>query len=773
MQPAIAAAIAAEAPDSSSSTATRTRRSRARARQPTRPCLSRTSRPGCAAATSRCPRSTTGSRSDRLAWLLFCPDDRSRGTLEREGVLGRIYVVGDVMADASRLFAPIARARFPVPHEPRSYVVATIHRQANVEQPRLGHIVEGLNRIEGMVVFPVHPRTRARMQEEGLALGTTCGSSSRSATWSFAVARVAGARDRDRLGRPPEGGVLVRRARASPSGRRPSGSTRSRSGANVLVDADPDALAARGRERVDAARTGPCSTATGTPPSGSRRCSSLRSRADEAGRRNRRRRLRRPAARADLRRGRHERAARRRRRGPRRPAQRGESYIEDVPSEVLRPLVDARPRRRDDRLRRAARSRRDPHRAPDAALAAARARPLASSCSAAARDRAAAPDRAPRRPRVDDVPGDDARAGAAAPRGGQRAHGRGRTSTSRSRPSASTRDARTGRRRTCRRSSAASTRPRPPRRPRSTRSAIDDVHPVSSPEAAELTKLLENIFRSVNIALVNELAQLCDRMGIDVWEVVDAAATKPFGFMSFKPGPGLGGHCIPIDPFYLTWKAREFGFYTEFIELAGEGERDDAVLLPLGRLAGAEPRRGSDRSAARRILVLGVAYKPDISRHARVAGREADRAARERRRRRRLPRPARPVVRGERGRDELVAARAGGLRLRRRSSRTTPAIDYERRSSTTPASSSTSATRRARSGRAPTRSGSCDGPGRHGGPRLLGPEPRPQLRRARRARVALRLGEGSASDVAARYPQARWTDDVRRDARATRNSTPS
>jgi UDP-N-acetylglucosamine 2-epimerase len=108
---------------------------------------------------------------DRLAWLLFCPDDRSRRTLEEEGVLGRIYIVGDVMADASRLFAPVARAAFPVPHEPGSYVVATIHRQANVEQPRLGRIVEGLNRIDGMVVFPVHPRTRARMLEEGLALG--------------------------------------------------------------------------------------------------------------------------------------------------------------------------------------------------------------------------------------------------------------------------------------------------------------------------------------------------------------------------------------------------------------------------------------------------------------------------------------------------------------------------------------------------------------------------------------------------------------------------
>ena len=125
--------------------------------------------------------------------------------------------------------------------------------------------------------------------------------------------------------------------------------------------------------------------------------------------------------------------------------------------------------------------------------------------------------------------------------------------------------------------------------------AIDQVHRVSSPEAAELTKLLENIFRSVNIALVNELAQLCDRMGIDVWEVVDAASTKPFGFMRFEPGPGLGGHCIPIDPFYLTWKAREYGFYTEFIELAGQGQREHAVLLPLAHLPGAQPRRGNGR----------------------------------------------------------------------------------------------------------------------------------------------------------------------------------
>ena len=102
------------------------------------------------------------------------------------------------------------------------------------------------------------------------------------------------------------------------------------------------------------------------------------------------------------------------------------------------------------------------------------------------------------------------------------------------------------------------------------RLVCDEVVEVSTPEAAELTKLLENIFRSVNIALVNELAMLCERLGIDIWEVVDAAASKPFGFMRFDPGPGMGGHCLPVDPFYLSFKARELDFYTEFIELAGK-----------------------------------------------------------------------------------------------------------------------------------------------------------------------------------------------------------
>jgi UDP-N-acetyl-D-glucosamine dehydrogenase len=143
------------------------------------------------------------------------------------------------------------------------------------------------------------------------------------------------------------------------------------------------------------------------------------------------------------------------------------------------------------------------------------------------------------------------------------------------------------------------------------RGAVETVVPVSSPEAAELTKLLENIFRAVNIALVNELAQLCERMDIDVWEVVEAAETKPFGFMSFKPGPGLGGHCIPIDPFYLTWKAREYDFYTEFIELAG---KINASMPYFCRsLISQALNHGSQKSLkGSRLLVLGVSYKADV-----------------------------------------------------------------------------------------------------------------------------------------------------------------
>jgi UDP-N-acetyl-D-glucosamine dehydrogenase len=138
----------------------------------------------------------------------------------------------------------------------------------------------------------------------------------------------------------------------------------------------------------------------------------------------------------------------------------------------------------------------------------------------------------------------------------------------------------------------------------------DDVVVLSTLEAAELSKLLENVFRSVNIAFVNELAQLCDRLGIDVWEVIDAASTKPFGFMRFDPGPGMGGHCLPVDPFYLAFKAREHDFYPEFIELAGKvnqaqpafcAERIERALNEAGK-----PVKGS------RILILGVSYKAGV-----------------------------------------------------------------------------------------------------------------------------------------------------------------
>ena len=142
------------------------------------------------------------------------------------------------------------------------------------------------------------------------------------------------------------------------------------------------------------------------------------------------------------------------------------------------------------------------------------------------------------------------------------------------------------------------------------RQAIKTVVPVSSCRVAEAAKLLENIFRSVNIALVNELKLVYASMGIDIWEVIAAAKTKPFGFMAFYPGPGLGGHCIPIDPFYLTWKAREFGHNTRFIELAGEinTAMPDYVMH---RVADALNDRGKAIKGSR-ILILGLAYKPNV-----------------------------------------------------------------------------------------------------------------------------------------------------------------
>ncbi|HYC01361.1 MAG TPA: nucleotide sugar dehydrogenase [Candidatus Limnocylindrales bacterium] len=139
---------------------------------------------------------------------------------------------------------------------------------------------------------------------------------------------------------------------------------------------------------------------------------------------------------------------------------------------------------------------------------------------------------------------------------------------------------------------------------------IDKVVSVSSPRVAEMVKLLENTFRSVNIALVNEMAMMCDRLGIDVWEVIDAAATKPFGFMPFYPGPGLGGHCIPVDPHYLTWKARAEGFEPRFIELAGQINSQKPEFVA-SKVMDALNDRGRSLKGSK-ILALGVAYKRDV-----------------------------------------------------------------------------------------------------------------------------------------------------------------
>src|SRR5262245_50032576 len=148
-------------------------------------------------------------------------------------------------------------------------------------------------------------------------------------------------------------------------------------------------------------------------------------------------------------------------------------------------------------------------------------------------------------------------------------------------------------------------------RARETYAAVcDEVVTVSGPEAAELAKLLENIFRSVNIALVNELAMLCDRLGIDVWEVIDAASTKPFGFMRFDPGPGMGGHCLPVDPFYLAYKAREHDFYTEFIELAGKINQNQPHWC-VRRIERALNDAGKATKDAK-VVLLGVSYKAGV-----------------------------------------------------------------------------------------------------------------------------------------------------------------
>ena len=170
----------------------------------------------------------------------------------------------------------------------------------------------------------------------------------------------------------------------------------------------------------------------------------------------------------------------------------------------------------------------------------------------------------------------------------------------------------------------------------------DHVVELSSPDAAELAKIFENVFRNVNIALVNQLALLSERMGLDVWEVIDAAATKPFGFMRFVPGPGVGGHCIPVDPYYLSWRAREFDFVDRFVELAG----DINLAMPrhvVDLVATALNERGRAVRGAR-IGILGVAFKPNVQDARNSPAADVIEGLAGARRRRHLPRSVRASV---------------------------------------------------------------------------------------------------------------------------------
>ena len=205
----------------------------------------------------------------------------------------------------------------------------------------------------------------------------------------------------------------------------------------------------------------------------------------------------------------------------------------------------------------------------------------------------------------------------------------------------------------------------------------DNVLELSSPDAAELAKLLENVFRNVNIALVNQLALLCERMGLDVWEVIDAAATKPFGFMRFTPGPGVGGHCIPVDPYYLAWRAREFDFVDRFVELAG----DINLAMPrhvVDLVAEALNDRGKALRGAR-VGVLGVAFKPNVRDARNSPAAEVISRPPRPRRRRRLPRPPRAdVPRRRRRRPTSPSLSTSCSRQRRGRRRHGPrAIDFD------------------------------------------------------------------------------------------------
>ena len=553
---------------------------------------------------------------DRLAALLLCPDERSARQLASEGVAGRVEVVGDVMADAARIFGPLARERSgaldALGVDPGGYVLVTIHREANVRSDRLRRIVDGLNRLEEPIVFPAHPRTRAALEgmprrfdvvdplgyldltalaSQARAIVTDSGGLQKEAYW-YGVPCVTA--------RPSTEWVDT-----------------VEQGANVLVDDDPEALAravaaaefpqdapelygdGHAAERIagilvraggdrparvsarwptTSQSSAPATSACRSPPPSRRAaaaCSSSTSfpRVVEG-------------------------------------MNRGESHIEDVESDRLRPLVeqglirataDYRELREAEAILIALPTPLSRQREPDLSIVERATRGIAEVIREG-QVVVLESTTWPGTTREVLQPILEAGSGLKAGEGFHLAMSPERVDPGREDWTTKTTPKILG-----------GITPECTRRAADVyRKAVDTVHEVSSPEAAELTKLLENIFRSVNIALVNEIAQLCDRMSIDIWEVVGAAATKPFGFMPFKPGPGLGGHCIPIDPFYLTWKAREFGFYTEFIELAGK-VNESMPYFCRSLVSQALNHHSQKAMSGSKVLVLGVAYKPDIS----------------------------------------------------------------------------------------------------------------------------------------------------------------
>ena len=458
-------------------------------------------------------------------------------------------------------------------------------------------------------MFPAHPRTR-RAAELAAGVGPIGFTPiDPLGLPRLRRARGAGARDPHRLGRGAEGGLLVSASPASPCGRAPNGSTPSRPARTSSSTTTPT----RSSEAVADARfpaAAPQLYGDGHA-SEPRRSGSVRFRREpDLGRCHHRRRLRRPAARTDLRRRRTSAcSSSTSSRGSSTRINRGESHIEDVPSEALGPHVEAgRISATLDygQLKEAAAilialpTPLTKQREPDLRYVESAAQgvaPVLRRGQIVVLESTTYPGttREVVKPILESGSGLEAGVDFHLAMSPERVDP-GRTDwTTKTTPKVVG-----GLTPACTTAAAAVYR-----------SAIDTVHEVSAPESAELTKLLENIYRSVNIALVNELAQLCDRMDIDVWEVVGAAATKPFGFQSFQPGPGLGGHCIPIDPYYLSWKAREYDFSTRFIELAGEVNNNMPYFCR--SVISQAMNHGAQRSVSgSRILILGVAYKADI-----------------------------------------------------------------------------------------------------------------------------------------------------------------